>query len=67
MATVFPIDPEYNRFVGGQPQDAEEPGEEMNLEGSEIEELPDGSAVVTLKTEGPQVQRRFLSEPCGRR
>jgi hypothetical protein len=35
MATEFPIDPEYNRFVDGQPQDAgaEEPGEEMNLEG----------------------------------
>jgi hypothetical protein len=55
MATEFPIDPEYNRFVDGQPQDAgaEEPGEDINLEGSEIEELPDGSAVVTMKTEGP--------------
>jgi hypothetical protein len=55
MATEFPIDPEYNRFVDGEPQDAgaEEPGEDIDLEGSEIEELPDGSAVVTLQTEGP--------------
>ena len=55
MATEFPIDPEYNRFVDGEPQDAgaEEPGEELNLDNSEIEELPDGSAIVRMDTEGP--------------
>jgi hypothetical protein len=55
MATEFPIDPEYNRFVDGEPQDAgaEEPGEDINLEGSEIEELPDGSAIVRMEVEGP--------------
>jgi hypothetical protein len=55
MATEFPIDPEYNRFVDGQPDDAgaEEPQPELNLKNSEIEELPDGSAIVRMETEGP--------------
>jgi hypothetical protein len=57
MATEFPIDPEFNRFVEGMPDDAggETPGVEVDLEltESDIEELPDGSAVVTLDTNGP--------------
>jgi hypothetical protein len=56
MATQFPIDPEFNRFVGGQPmdQDAEAGTEvEMDLDDSELEELPDGSVVVSLDTKGP--------------
>jgi hypothetical protein len=55
MATEFPIDPEYSRFVDGQPDDAgaEQPQPELNLDGSNIEELPDGSAIVHMEIEGP--------------
>ena len=55
MATEFPIDPEYNRFVDGEPDDAgaEQPEPELNLDGSNIEELPDGSAIVHMEIEGP--------------
>ena len=51
MATEFPIDPEYNRFVDGEPDDAgaEQPQPELNLDNSEIEELPDGSAIVRME------------------
>jgi hypothetical protein len=59
MATEFPIDPEYNRFVGGQEQDAEQPQEELNLDGSELEELPDGSVIVHMDTEGPMDNEDF--------
>ena len=63
MATEFPIDPEFNRFVQGMPQDAdgETPGVEVDLEltESDIEELPDGSAVVRLDTNGPQDNEDF--------
>jgi hypothetical protein len=63
MATQFPIDPEFNRFVEGMPQDAdgETPGVEVDLEltESDIEELPDGSAVVRLDTNGPQDNEDF--------
>ena len=63
MATQFPIDPEFNRFVQGMPQDAggETPGVEVDLEltESDIEELPDGSAVVRLDTNGPQDNEDF--------
>ena len=63
MATEFPIDPEFNRFVQGMPQDAggETPGEEVDLEltESDIEELPDGSAVVHLDTNGPMDNEDF--------
>lgn len=58
MATEFPIDPEFNRFVEGIPMDAQaegpegEDGEEVDLEldESDLEELPDGSVVVKLDT-----------------
>lgn len=56
MATQFPIDPEFGRFIGGQPTDqAAEAGIEVPLEldDSELEELPDGSVVVKLDTKGP--------------
>lgn len=63
MATEFPIDPEFNRFVQGMPQDAggETPGVEVDLQltESDIEELPDGSAVVRLDTNGPQDNEDF--------
>ena len=67
MATQFPIDPEFNRFVGGNPnQDAEAGGEEEaqvvdmpDLVNSELEELPDGSVVVTMDTKGPKEDEDF--------
>ena len=61
MATEFPIDPEYNRFIDGQPQDQEEevPKEMPSMDDSELEELPDGSVVVTLDTKGPMEDEDF--------
>ena len=63
MATEFPIDPEFNRFVEGMPADAggETPGIEVDIDidESEIEELPDGSAVVRLDTNGPMDNEDF--------
>jgi hypothetical protein len=67
MATQFPIDPEFNRFIGGNPdQDAEAGGEEEaqvvdmpDLVNSELEELPDGSVVVTMDTKGPMDDEDF--------
>jgi hypothetical protein len=61
MATEFPIDPEYNRFIDGQPQDQDEevPEEMPNMDDSELEELPDGSVVVTLDTKGPMDDEDF--------
>ena len=62
MATEFPIDPEFGRFVG--PQGAEEPEDEpmeveLELEDSEIEELPDGSAIVKIASKGPMEDEDF--------
>lgn len=61
MATEMPIDPEFNRFiegVKGAPQ--EEPVEtEVNLDESEIEELPDGSAIVRYEGKGPMEDEDF--------
>lgn len=61
MATEFPIDPEFNRFVGGaQEETPEEPvEEELNLDESEIEELPDGSAIVRMEGKGPMEDEDF--------
>jgi len=63
MATQFPIDPEYGRFVGGEPPDQdEEAGVEVEmprLEESELEELPDGSVVVHMTTKGPREDEDF--------
>ncbi|MGA0129344.1 MAG: hypothetical protein ACO3I1_08700 [Burkholderiales bacterium] len=54
MATQFPIDPEFGRFVGGQPMDQDAEVEvDLQLDDSELEELPDGSVVVKLDTKGP--------------
>lgn len=62
MATEFPIDPEFGRFVG--PQGAEEPEDEpmeveLELDDSEIEELPDGSAIVKMTSKGPMEDEDF--------
>jgi hypothetical protein len=63
MATEFPIDQEYNRFVGGQPQDQdEEVAVDMpDMDDSELEELPDGSVVVKLDTKGPMDDEDFYA------
>jgi chaperonin GroES len=62
MATQFPIDPEYGRFIQGvADQDQEEAPTEVDMpdEQAEIEELPDGSAVVSMETEGPMEDQDF--------
>ena len=50
MATEMPIDPEFNRFIAGL-KETPEGGVEVELpdENAEVEELPDGSAVVTME------------------
>jgi len=64
MATEFPIEQDYGRAIpgmGGLAQGdllQQEPVEELILDESEIEELPDGSAVVTLP-EGPMEDPDF--------
>jgi len=64
MATEFPIDPEYGRFVQGmadEPPESQEEQEEYDLpdDDSELEELPDGSVVVKMDTEGPMEDGEF--------
>lgn len=67
MATEFPVDPEYGRFVPGisdQPDDTQDEEMEFDLPDSddtEIEELPDGSAVVVMDTEGPMEDEEFYA------
>ena len=58
MATEFPIEPEYGRFVPGmadEPPETQEEQEEYDLpdDSTDLEELPDGSVVVSMDTEGP--------------
>jgi hypothetical protein len=68
MAEEFPIDPEFNRFVPGIPDPAtgmtETPEGDVQVEmpelvEAEIEELPDGSAVVKMPTKGPMDNEDF--------
>jgi chaperonin GroES len=60
MAEEFPIDPEFGRFVEGIPDEEEqEVTVDLQLDEAEIEELPDGSAVVTMDTEGPMEDAEF--------
>mgnify|MGYP003332379701 FL=1 len=64
MATEFPIDPEYGRFVGGQPQDQDEEqgvAVDMPLDDAELEELPDGRVRVRLDTKGPRDDADFYA------
>ena len=62
MAEEFPIDPNYGRFIDGI-KPTEDGGAEVELpdDMSDIEELPDGSAVVNLepKFEGPEEDEDF--------
>ena len=66
MATQFPVDPEFNRFVGGNPDQADEAGGEEaqvvdmpDMDDAELEELPDGSVRVTMDTKGPMDDEDF--------
>lgn len=64
MATQFPIEAEYGRFVPGVSDEPEETqDEEMEFElpedSTELEELPDGSVVVSMDTEGPMEDGEF--------
>ncbi|MEY3943843.1 MAG: hypothetical protein RLZZ133_1533, partial [Pseudomonadota bacterium] len=64
MAEQFPIDPEFQRFVGGpEGEEVPEEGLEVDVElgNAEIEELPDGSAVVTMEPEGPEENPDFYA------
>lgn len=63
MATQFPIDQEFNRFIPGQQQEEEETEEdqeeELQLDESELEELPDGSVIVRMPVKGPMENEDF--------
>ena len=64
MATQFPIDPEFGRFVGGEPQDQDEEAGvavDMPIDDAELEELPDGSVRVRLDTKGPRDDEDFYA------
>jgi hypothetical protein len=64
MATEFPIDPEFGRFIEGQPQDQDdEQGVivDMPMDDAEIEELPDGSAIVRMDGKGPMEDQDFYA------
>jgi hypothetical protein len=61
MATQMPIDPEFDRFIEGL-KDTPEGGLEVELppEDANVEEMPDGSAVVTMEEfNGPSENEDF--------
>jgi chaperonin GroES len=64
MATEFPVDPEFNRFIEGL-KETPEGGVEVEMPDDEIdsvEELADGSAVVTMEEfNGPNENEDFYS------
>ena len=61
MATEFPIDPEFGRNEPPAPED-QGMDVQLDLEQSNIEELPDGSAVVTMDDfKGPEEDEDFYS------
>ena len=62
MAEQFPIDQEFNRFIPGQQQEEEteeDQEEELQLDESELEELPDGSVIVRMPVKGPMENEDF--------
>ena len=63
MATQFPVDPEFNRFIEGQQQEEPEPlaDDLFSDDDTDIEELPDGGAIVKQTTEGPMENEDFYS------
>ena len=63
MATEFPIDPEFNRFIDGL-KDLPDGGVEVELpdEDAEVEELEDGSARVVMgEFDGPEEDEDFYA------
>ena len=63
MATEFPVDPEFNRFIAGL-KDVPEAGVEIELppEDAEVEELEDGSARVVMgEFDGPEEDEDFYA------
>ena len=63
MATEMPIDPEFNRFLDGIKDVPEEGIDiEMDMEDADVEELPDGSAVVQMEGfKGPSEDEDFYA------
>ena len=63
MATEMPIDPEFNRFLDGIKEVPEEGIDiEMDMEDADVEELPDGSAVVQMEGfKGPSEDEDFYA------
>ena len=65
MATQFPQDPNAGRFIDGlrdQQANADEGMEfEIPDDEAEIEELPDGSAIVRMDTKGPTVTLQSIA------
>ena len=61
MATEMPIDPNFNRFVDGIRETPEGGAEvDLDLDDATVEELPDGSAVVSLEDfNGPAENEDF--------
>ena len=51
MATQFPIDPDFNRFIDGVTTMPQGMAPEMDADEMEVIEQPDGSAIVTMKGE----------------
>jgi len=67
MATEMPIDPEFDRFIEGiksAPMENEDGSVEVEMpdDEAEVEELPDGSAIVTTSVEeGPLADEDFYA------
>jgi hypothetical protein len=61
MATEFPIDPEFDRFIDGLKSNADGSVDvEIDQENSDVEELEDGSAIVRIgKDETPEEDADF--------
>lgn len=62
MAQEFPIDPEYGRYIEPlvQAEGDEEQGMEVEVDLSDdLEELPDGSVIVEMDTNGPMENEDF--------
>ena len=65
MATQFPQDPNAGRFIDGLKNEQVEEDEgieyEMPPEDAEVEELPDGSAIVRMESKGPMEDEDFYA------
>lgn len=61
MAQEFPIDPEFGRFIEPLTQSEGDEGieVEIDLDDTELTELPDGSVIVEMDTKGPMENEDF--------